>query len=469
VRVRDYFYIVGFVYYGMWIGIAAGGLLFVLYTNRRKVLRTTVAPLCTILIAASPALPFCQNMPAQTRRGDFVPFDYAYNLLMSCEKNGIIFTNGDNDTFPLWALQEAYGIRRDVRIVNLSLLNTKWYIRQLIKLDPKVPVSYSDSQIESLEHTVNPYAESFSYPLPRAGITVTIPSRKEHNAMRIQDLMVVNIVDAARWTRPVYFAITVSDDNLMGLAPYLQMQGIVNRVMPHRVKEAGVMNIDRTLYLLDHVYRFTGLGDGSTPFNETSEKLLTNYAACFLQIVFQLRKPLLDKKTELEKIQAASPPPAGLEVKKKAYADTLALVLDKLDQCVSLIPWDWRPRALRHELLVAHGRAAEAEAKMRQALTIEPENEDYRRMLIQALEAVGKKKEAGDLMRKMMESTIDSWESSLASAQNYLEMGSVDSAIGVMRQFSTLHPDDRRALSVIAQLEQFQKQRERAAKAADTP
>ena len=89
-------------------------------------------------------------------------------------------------------------------------------------------------------------------------------------------------------------------------------------------------------------------------------------------------------------------------------------------------------------------------------------------MLLQVLEIQGKKKEAGDLMRKMVESNIDSWETYLSTAQSYMEMGAVDSAIMVMEQFSALHPDDRRAPSVVAQLRQFKKQREQAAVSADS-
>ncbi|MBN2037453.1 MAG: DUF2723 domain-containing protein [Chitinispirillaceae bacterium] len=462
VRVRDYFYIVGFVSYGMWVGIAAGGLLFVLYTNRRKFVRTTLAPLCTVLFAASPALPLSQNMPFQTRRGDYVPFDYAYNLLMSCDKNGILFTNGDNDTFPLWALQEAYGIRRDVRIVNLSLLNTKWYIKQLKQLDPKVPISFTMNQIERLDHSINPITEPTRYTLPRANITVDLPTRSELNAMRIQDQMVINIVDAATWEQPVYFAVTVSDDNLMGLSPYLQMQGLVYRVLPRIVAETDNLDIGRTLFLIDKVYRFAGLGDGTTPLNETSQKLLTNYAATYIQLALQLRKPLLDKKASLARLKTMSTSMAdslaAVEATRKAYHDTLDLVVDKLNQCISLIPWDWRPRALLHELLVGHDRAAEAEKKMREALRIEPDNPDYLRMLVQALESQGKMEEAGDLMRQMTEKNIDSWETFLAAAQKYVESGSIDSAVMVMEQFASFHPDDRRPAGVIAQLRKYRQQ-----------
>ena len=262
VRIRDYFWVGGFLFQGMWIGLSASCLLYVLFTNRRKFLRTTVAPVCAVLFAVSPALPFSQNVHDQSRSGDYVPFDYAYNLLMTCDKEGIIFTNGDNDTFPLWALQEAYGIRKDVRIVNLSLLNTDWYIKQLKDLDPKVPISYNYAQIEGLIHELNPFVEPTPYVMQNAGINIVIPGRKQLNALRIQDKMVINIVDSNKWRKPVYFAVTVSEDNFMGLDPYLQMQGLAYRIMPAVVPQDKKIDIDKTVYFLDKVYRFRGLGDG---------------------------------------------------------------------------------------------------------------------------------------------------------------------------------------------------------------
>lgn len=459
VRVRDYFWASAFMYFGMWMGIAASMLMHYLFTHKNKMLRTSLAPIVAVLFMASPALPLTQNWNDASRRGDWIPYDYAYNLLMSCEKDGIIFTNGDNDTFPLWALQEAYNIRKDVRIVNLSLLNTDWYIRQLKNLEPKVPVSYTVEQINALRHQLNPITQPTQYKMPNANITVMLPGRQELNALRVQDQMVVNIVDANRWQKPVYFAVTVSDDNLMGLGPYLKMQGLVYRLMPTVVNESDRLDIARTLHLLDNVYRFRGLGDGTARLNDTSEKLLSNYAASYIQIALSMRRPLNTMKSELDrlKVMAAIDSIAAKELspKEKVYQDTLHLVLAKLDQCVAFMPSDWRPRVLRHELLMSHNMTAKAEETMKQALMLDPANEDYMKYLVQALEANSKQLEATEILKKLLQKEgSDPWFAHSSLAKNYQDLGMIDSALAVMQQFTATHPGDRRAAAYVQELMQ---------------
>jgi tetratricopeptide (TPR) repeat protein len=378
---------------------------------------------------------------------------------MSCKRDGILITNGDNDTFPLWALQEAYGIRRDVRIVNLSLINTKWYIRQMKNLEPKVPITFSEAKIDALDHEANPLAEAIPYTLNSAGITIRLPGRKDMNAWRIQDKMVLHMVDVNRWRKPIYFAVTVSNDNMMGMQEYLQMQGMVYEIQPKPVPADKRIDLDRTEFLLDKVYRYRGLGSSNRPLNETTEKLLTNYAAGFIQMAIGLRGPLASLKDETAKLELAAADTlapkdtlesrrAVLSAKKAEYEAMLIRTVSKLDQCVSLMPWDWRPRALRHEILLAHGRYEEALEKIRQARKIEPDNIDYMKMEAQILEKTGKEAEAADLIRQLSKLESDPWESIVYLCSQYEKTGMWDSAISVMEEYGQMHPGDRRAAAM---------------------
>jgi len=128
VRERDYFFVAGFSVWGLLAGIGVAALwervVRVVHNRRRS------------LIVGSPVLalaliPLIFNFDRASRTGDYSARDWAYNLLMSVEPYALLFTNGDNDTFPLWYLQEVEGIRRDVTIAVTSYLNTDWYVKQL--------------------------------------------------------------------------------------------------------------------------------------------------------------------------------------------------------------------------------------------------------------------------------------------------------------------------------------------------
>ena len=144
-RERDYAFVGSFYVYAIWIGLGVIGLYEMLGKMRSKATAWTVTGI-TLLI---PAIMVAENWDDHDRSDRYVAREVAKMYLDSCEPNAILFTNGDNDTFPLWYVQEVEGYRTDVRIVNLSLLNTDWYIdmmkRKFYDSDP-VPFSYDKSQ-----------------------------------------------------------------------------------------------------------------------------------------------------------------------------------------------------------------------------------------------------------------------------------------------------------------------------------
>ena len=129
-RERDYAYVGSFFAYAIWMGMGATAI-FELLKKYIGDNRSAAYGLAGLMLFALPGWVAYQNWPSHDRSENYVARDYAYNLLNSLEENAIVFTNGDNDTFPLWYIQEVEGVRTDVRVVNLSLLNTDWYIKQI--------------------------------------------------------------------------------------------------------------------------------------------------------------------------------------------------------------------------------------------------------------------------------------------------------------------------------------------------
>ena len=273
VRDRDYFFTPAYVYFSLWMGLGVSGLLWlVLRYVRGGLWRELLFWVLLVVMLVLPVGTLGYNYHRHDRSRNYIAHDYGYNILNSCERDGILFTNGDNDTFPLWYMQEVEGVRRDVRVVNLSLLNTSWYIKQLGHMEPRVRTGYTDEQADRLRPMRWPEDREidlggFFLPLKRGQI------------LRIQDRGVLNIIRANRWERPIYFAITVSPGNKLGLDKHLKMESMVLRV----IKEESVNMIDlersRDLIMNHHIFR--GLNDEAVFKDDNTRKLLTNYAAVF--------------------------------------------------------------------------------------------------------------------------------------------------------------------------------------------
>jgi len=246
-RERDYSYVGSFFAFSIWIGIGTAAISeWISQRLKNKDLAKRIIVIAIMLqIIFIPTVMARANYHSHDRSGNFVAWDYSYNLLQSCGPNGVIFTNGDNDTFPLWYLQEVEKLRTDVAVVNLSLLNTPWYIKQWRDKRPKETkfIDLSDKQIDKLTSTLQQW-ETRTVQVPvyndpnneKGYIEWEMKPTYAGQALRVQDMMIMKIIDDAAWRVPIYFAVTVSQQNRIGLDQYLDMQGLTFQLKSHKTK-----------------------------------------------------------------------------------------------------------------------------------------------------------------------------------------------------------------------------------------
>jgi tetratricopeptide (TPR) repeat protein len=269
VRARDYFFFLAFQFLPIWFALG----LFALareaaarLPSRGSLGRAATGGVCLlgIVYAFSMAV---HGMPAHDRSGYYFARDLAHNLLTGLPKNTILFTNGDNDTFPLWYAQFVENERQDIRIVNLSLLNTPWYMKQARDGHPQpaVPVNMSDVEIDALRPTFD-----------RGG-----------RPLGVADQGVYAILTANNWKRPVYAAMTVPESywSRLGFSGRLKVEGVNLKIEPARVSPSCDAHL--TVDLLDHTYQYRGI---LTPEGKRSarlavdpetEGLVQNYGASY--------------------------------------------------------------------------------------------------------------------------------------------------------------------------------------------
>ena len=338
-RERDYFYVGAFFVYSIWIALGIKGLIEL---ARDYIKKSSISSVATYAILGLGILFIPFNMArtnwfTHDRSKNWVPWDFAYNLLQSCAPEAILFTNGDNDTFPLWYLQDVEGVRRDVRIANLSLINTPWYIRQLKDEEPygtpKVPINYTDEMIDNLQ-PVRWNPQNVSIPVPPdilqkytvidTSIESPVPksfvekygimdstiiktgkltwrmnntiSYGDIKAVRVQDLMVKDIVEANKWQRPIYFAATCSEDSKIGLQDYLITEGLASRLIPVK-RRPNMEFVNENIMQRDLFdenpgfsktykpgFKFRGLNNKSIFFDENHDRMVQNYRSSFLRL-----------------------------------------------------------------------------------------------------------------------------------------------------------------------------------------
>lgn len=323
-RERDYASAVSFLVFCLWIGF---GILYLFDRLHKKYLRS--APAFFSFIAASalicPALMAAQEWDDHDRSKKTLARDYAKCILSSCDKNAVLFTAGDNDTYPLWYVQEVEGYRTDVRVVNTSLLGIDWYIRQLRYkqnrsdsfdviftqqqitgsnrnyLPVHVPSNvgekdFFDLRDEVLRHFVAVDSmrastqdgtklsyfptRNFAVPIDRVGVvrsglypagdTARLPSHllfslpKAKSYVRKDELIILSLLATSGWTRPLNFIDNYQD---LGFGQYLQKQGMIYRLTP--VANSG-MNTDVSARLALDSFSSGGLQYAPVYVDETN-------------------------------------------------------------------------------------------------------------------------------------------------------------------------------------------------------
>ena len=246
-RERDYSYVGSFFAFSIWVGLGTAAISesITKYISDQKLSKNLISIALILQIVFVPVVMASTNYFSHDRSGNFVAWDYSYNILQSCEPNGVIFTNGDNDTFPLWYLQEVEKLRTDVAVVNLSLLNTPWYIKQWRDKregDTKF-IDLSDKQIDKLTSSLQRW-ETKTMRIPvsndpqneKGYIEWEMKPTYGGQALRVQDMMILHILDESRWKIPIYFAVTVSGSNRIGLDDYMDMQGLTFQLKSHKTK-----------------------------------------------------------------------------------------------------------------------------------------------------------------------------------------------------------------------------------------
>jgi len=341
-RERDYAYVGSFYVFAIWIALGVYALYEIL---GKKIQRLASAGLVTtICLLAVPVLMANQNWDDHDRSKRYTARDFAKNYLNSCAPNAILFTNGDNDTFPLWYVQDVEGFRTDVRVVNLSLLNTDWYIEQMrrkawdsdgipqmlpdhkIRQNTNDYVYVYDRGIEG--HTdVDEIIKFVTDDSPKSKITGNnnkqidyLPTKKfkisvdkelvlangtvskdkadrivdnvewsiEANGIYKKDLIILDILAANDWKRPIYFAITTGDDAYLGLTDYFQIEGLAYRLVPYKAQsfdgQTGEVNTEAMYENLMTKFAWGGMNKSEIYMDENNRRMCMNFRNNFARL-----------------------------------------------------------------------------------------------------------------------------------------------------------------------------------------
>ncbi|HKJ79564.1 MAG TPA: DUF2723 domain-containing protein, partial [Prolixibacteraceae bacterium] len=341
-RERDYAYAGSFYAFTIWIGLGVLAIANALKKYMPLTIAATATGVATLILV--PGIMASENWDDHDRSGRYTARDLGANYLKTLQPNGIIFTNGDNDTFPLWYNQEVEGVRTDTRVCNLSYLQTDWYINQMklqaYESEP-LPFSMTKNQYRQgtrdiiylldnarisretvgLKEAINfikddnpatklQQADNASY-IPKKVLSFKVDKEKviENNVVRPEDydkivdtitidlrgknylskdeMMILDLIASNDWERPIYWAITVGSDKYLNLEDYFQVEGFAYRFVPIKTQSNG----DRLSFghvatdiMYDNLmnkFEYGNMNDPDVYIDENNMRMMTNIRNTF--------------------------------------------------------------------------------------------------------------------------------------------------------------------------------------------
>ena len=355
-RERDYAYAGSFYAYAIWCGLGVVAILDIL-KQKMKLSGTAISAIVAVITLLVPIQMASQTWDDHDRSGRYTCRDFGQNYLMSLQEKShpIIFTNGDNDTFPLWYNQEVEGVGTDARVCNLSYLQTDWYIDQMMRPaydSPSVPITwprldfcsgtneYVSVQPEAKQQILEFYKqdpenakkqfgnEPFElknilkywvrsknpdmHVIPTDTLYITIDkeavkksgmmmasdsipdkmviSLAGKSALYKNDLMMLEMLAQSNWTRPLYVALTVGQENYMNLGDNFVQEGLVNRITPFTTNKPGAKNFDteKTYHNIMTRFKFGNLKQKGLYIDETTMRMCYTHRRLLAQTALQL-------------------------------------------------------------------------------------------------------------------------------------------------------------------------------------